>query len=41
MTIITGEFFVVNRQVLDFDKELIKCKRNLNHYVYEIERKLL
>lgn len=41
MAIITGEFFVVNRQVLDFDKEIIKYKRSLNHYVYEIERKLL
>ena len=41
MTIITGEFFVANRQFLDFESELIKRKHNLNRYVYDIERKLL
>ncbi|WP_273728963.1 hypothetical protein [Leuconostoc mesenteroides] len=41
MTIVTGEFFVVNCRTIDFENELIKCKRNLNRYVYDIERKLL
>ena len=41
MTIVTGDFYVSNRRVIDFDKQLIKCKRNLNYYKSEIERKLL
>lgn len=41
MAIITGDFFVVNHRAIDFESELIKCKRNLNRYIYDIERKLL
>ena len=41
MSIVTGCFFVVNHRAIDFESELIKRKRNLNRYVYDIEGKLL